>query len=228
MLHSYPSTNRDSLKESIFIMDFAKAYAERNLGPHFEGALIIADAIRDGAQLPVLDDIDAVKGLIEEQITVANNREAERFANKIIMEWKEARGEIVVNSPFGAEHGAGASTPLLSALRTAFGAGGTAVPTTATTDGDGTGLFSNDMLKGLAETNTLKKQREAATNNAERERIDTEIEKRSDAMTTQLTSNITDQMTQTESFYLCAKIVALGPDSPLQQYYATIMDAVQK
>lgn len=217
-------------------MDFAKAYAERNLGPHFEGALIVADAIRDGAQLPVLDDIDTVKGLIEEQITVANNREAERFANKIIMEWKEARGEIVVNSPFGAEHGAGASTPLLSALRTAFsgnntafgGGNGAAVPTTATTDGGGTGLFSNDMLKSLADTSTLKKQHEAATNDAERARIDAEIEKRSDAMTTQLTSNITDQMAQTESFYLCAKIVALGPDSPLQQYYATIMDAVRK
>ena len=202
-------------------MDFAKAYAERNLGPHYEGALIIADAIRDGAQLPVLDDIDTVKGLIEEQITVANNREAERFANKIIMEWKEARGEIVVNSPFSAEYGAGASTPLMSALRTAFG------NSTAAANGSA-GLFSNDTLKDLAETNTLKKQRDAATNSAERARIDEEIEKRTGAMTAQLTGTLTEQVAQTESLQLCAKIIALGPDSPLHEYYVTIMNAVQQ
>lgn len=99
-------------------MSYADNYAERNLGPYFEGALKISDAIRDGARLPQLEDLDVVKAVIDEHVTIADNREAERYANKIIMEWKEANNKTTVFGPFAPENPQGlVPCPPFSATR---------------------------------------------------------------------------------------------------------------
>lgn len=194
-------------------MSYADNYAERNLGPYFEGALKISDAIRDGARLPQLEDLDVVKAVIDEHVTIADNREAERYANKIIMEWKEANNKTTVFGPFAPKdpQGVGSLGNML---------GGNADSESSKSLAD---IFGGDMLNNIANLRSLQEKQKSATTDAEREEATTQLTEKSDEFTREVSANLKKRTDASESFHLCAKIIAMGPDSPLKNYYDKIM-----
>lgn len=194
-------------------MSYADNYAERNLGPYFEGALKISDAIRDGARLPQLEDLDVVKAVIDEHVTIADNREAERYANKIIMEWKEANNKTTVFGPFAPKNpqGVGSLSDILS---------GTDDSESSKPLAD---IFGGDMLSSIANLRSLQEKQKSATTDAEREEATTQLTEKSDEFSREVSANLKKRTDASESFHLCAKIIAMGPDSPLKNYYDKIM-----
>lgn len=194
-------------------MSYADNYAERNLGPYFEGALKISDAIRDGARLPQLEDLDVVKAVIDEHVTIADNREAEGYANKIIMEWKEANNKTTVFGPFAPKNpqGVGSLSDIL---------GGTDNSESSKSLAD---IFGGDMLSNIANLRSLQEKQKSATTDAEREEATTQLTEKSDEFTREVSANLKKRTDASESFHLCAKIIAMGPDSPLKNYYDKIM-----
>lgn len=194
-------------------MSYADNYAERNLGPYFEGALKISDAIRDGARLPQLEDLDVVKAVIDEHVTIADNREAEKYANKIIMEWKEANNKTTVFGPFAPKNpqGVGSLGDML---------GGTDNSESSKSLAD---IFGGDMLGNIANLRSLQEKQKSATTDAEREEATTQLTEKSDEFTREVSANLKKRNDASESFHLCAKIIAMGPDSPLKNYYDKIM-----
>ena len=194
-------------------MSYADNYAERNLGPYFEGALKISDAIRDGARLPQLEDLDVVKAVIDEHVTIADNREAEKYANKIIMEWKAANNKTTVFGPFAPKNpqGVGSLGDML---------GGTDNSESSKSLAD---IFGGDMLGNIANLRSLQEKQKSATTDAEREEATTQLTEKSDEFTREVSANLKKRNDASESFHLCAKIIAMGPDSPLKSYYNKIM-----
>jgi len=195
-------------------VSYADNYAERNLGPYFEGALKISDAIRDGARLPQLDDLDVVKAVIDEHVTIADNREAEGYANKIIMEWKEANNKTTVFGPFAPKNPQGVGS--LSSLLGNSGENANASESIAN-------LFGGDMLNNIANLRSLQEKQKSATTDAEREEATTQLTEKSDEFSREVSANLKKRTDASESFHLCAKIIAMGPDSPLKSYYDKIM-----
>jgi len=194
-------------------VSYADNYAERNLGPYFEGALKISDAIRDGARLPQLEDLDVVKAVIDEHVPIADNREAEKYANKIIMEWKAANNKTTVFGPFAPKNpqGVGSLGDML---------GGTDNSESSKSLAD---IFGGDMLGNIANLRSLQEKQKSATTDAEREEATTQLTEKSDEFTREVSANLKKRNDASESFHLCAKIIAMGPDSPLKSYYNKIM-----
>ena len=196
-------------------MTYEASYAQRNLGPYYEGALKISEAIRDGARLPQFDDIDAIKAIIDEHITMADNREAEKYANKIIMEWKEANGKTTVFGPFTS----GITQSGRGSLGSLFGFSDEEEESKGLS-----GFFDNDTLNNMASLRSLQDKQNSASSDEEREKITTQLKEKSEEFARSISEPIKDKVNASESFHLCAKIIAMGPDSPLKTYYKTIMD----
>lgn len=194
-------------------MSYADNYAERNLGPYFEGALKISDAIRDGARLPQLEDLDVVKAVIDEHVTIADNREAEGYANKIIMEWKEANNKTTVFGPFAPKNPQG-----VGSLSDILGGNDDSESSKSLAD-----IFGGDMLNNIANLRSLQEKQKSATTDAEREEATTQLTEKSDEFSREVSANLKKRTDASESFHLCAKIIAMGPDSPLKNYYDKIM-----
>lgn len=212
--------------------DYMESYVERNLGPYYVGALKISDAIRDGARLPELENLHLIKTLIEEHVTVADNREAEEYANKIIMEWKEAGGKTVVRGPFQPGVRGGSSNPVL-ALNAAQNKANDADADMSALLGESFGGSSNDqasvfvdLINHWGELSKLRSEHDEATTEYERQELSQKLEEQSQKFNSEISQKNQQQLAKSESFHLCAKIIAMGPESPLSEYYEKIMDAV--
>ncbi|KPM11440.1 hypothetical protein QR98_0100100, partial [Sarcoptes scabiei] len=81
-------------------------YTVRRLGEQFELVLRIADRIADGATAPVIDDFDAVEGVLKESLSGAAWEQAKARSTTILSEWtadqaadqaRQAQAELLKN-----------------------------------------------------------------------------------------------------------------------------------
>lgn len=208
----------------------AESWAENFFGPNYDVVFSIADAIKDGKRLPMLDDLKLVKSLMEENLSVAVNRDAEIRANKIIQVWKEASGKDVLKGPFTPTKTNEYSDVALSLLTKITESQESDV------DNDLSGLFggsstnnkfgnffSSQSVDASSRLDELKKKREEAPTEYERNELDKKIEEVSKELEDTSKKDLKNAVDPKDSFNLCAKIVALGEDSPLSEYYSYIV-----
>lgn len=79
------------------------------------------------------------------------------------------------------------------------------------------------MLNNIANLRGLQEKQKSATTDAEREEATTQLTEKSNEFTREVSANLKKRTDASESFHLCAKIIAMGPDSPLKSYYDKIM-----